>query len=189
MTLNATTKSCDYCGETIDFYATRCQYCGSLLKLSPHDSSNTQNVQDDGQKATDTDATEITGFYQTELMLEQPKEKEAGPADHIDEQHVHFTSSSNNGYSEYHAGSKAGVMSGKQQLGNGMKVFLTLLFSFVPGLGQIAGFITAIVLFSSENDDKRSFGRALIIASIAMFAIHFIIFFFLTIIFTAILYK
>lgn len=62
--------------------------------------------------------------------------------------------------------------SGKQPLSNGLKVFLTMLFTLLPGIGQIAGIITAIVFMSTDGDeDRRSFGVALLVASIVMFIV------------------
>ena len=44
---------------------------------------------------------------------------------------------------------------GKSPLSNGMKVFLTVLFTIIPGLGQIAGIITAIVFMNEDDDADR----------------------------------
>jgi len=56
-------------------------------------------------------------------------------------------------------------------LSNALKVFLTVLFTVIPGFGQLAGIITAIVFMGSEDDeDKRSFGVALLVACIVIFA-------------------
>jgi hypothetical protein len=53
-----------------------------------------------------------------------------------------------------------------------LKVFLTVLFTVLPGIGQLAGIITAIVFMSSEGDsDRRSFGVALLVASLIMFVL------------------
>lgn len=60
----------------------------------------------------------------------------------------------------------------KAPMGNGMKVFLTMIFTLLPGIGQLAGIITAIVLMSSNDDsDRRSFGSALLVANIVMFVL------------------
>lgn len=57
-------------------------------------------------------------------------------------------------------------------LSNAMKVFLTSLSNFIPGLGQLIGVIMAIVFMNSEGDtDKRSFGLALLVNSIIVFVI------------------
>lgn len=60
----------------------------------------------------------------------------------------------------------------KPSVSNAMKVFLTSLCNFVPGLGQLVGAIIAIVFVNSEGDeDKRSFGVALLVNSIIVFVI------------------
>lgn len=60
----------------------------------------------------------------------------------------------------------------KEPLSNGMKVFLTVLFTVLPGIGQLAGIIAAIVFMNSDGDsDRKSFGVALLVASLVMFVI------------------
>lgn len=57
------------------------------------------------------------------------------------------------------------------RLGNGMKVFLTVI-STIPWIGQLIGIISAIVFMNSEYDtDRKSFGLALLIASVVLFVI------------------
>lgn len=66
------------------------------------------------------------------------------------------------GYKEYQ----------RQPLGNGLKVFLTLVFALIPGLGQLAGIITAIVFMNTDDDpDRKSFGVAILVASLIMFVL------------------
>jgi len=60
----------------------------------------------------------------------------------------------------------------KRKLGNGMKVFLTVLCTIIPGIGQLAGVIIGIAFMAAEDDDdSRTFGTALMIASVIMFFI------------------
>lgn len=60
----------------------------------------------------------------------------------------------------------------KPPMSNGMKVFLTTICNLIPGIGQIAGVIIAIVLMNAEGDpDRKSFGLALLITSLIMFVI------------------
>ncbi|KNY24802.1 hypothetical protein [Pseudobacteroides cellulosolvens] len=57
-------------------------------------------------------------------------------------------------------------------LSNRTKVFLTTFSSFIPWLGQLVGIIAAIVYMNSEeDDDRRSFGRSLLVASLITFVI------------------
>lgn len=59
---------------------------------------------------------------------------------------------------------------GYTPLSNGLKVFLTALFIIIPGIGQLAGIITAIVFMNSEGDsDRKSFGVALLVLSLIIF--------------------
>lgn len=60
----------------------------------------------------------------------------------------------------------------KEPLSNGFKVFLTVLFTVVPGIGQLAGIIAAIIFMNSDGDsDRKSFGVALLVASLIMFVL------------------
>lgn len=57
-------------------------------------------------------------------------------------------------------------------LSNGMKVFITIISVTIPGLGQLAGIIIALLLMNTENDpDRRSFGTALLMASVIFFVV------------------
>ncbi|NLL05387.1 MAG: hypothetical protein GX270_06270 [Clostridiaceae bacterium] len=67
---------------------------------------------------------------------------------------------------------QAAGVSGKPSLTNAMKVFITTICNFVPGIGQLIGVIIAIVFMNNEDDtDKRSFGVALLVSSIVVFVL------------------
>ncbi len=60
-------------------------------------------------------------------------------------------------------------------MSNGLKVFLTVIASVIPGIGQLIGIICGIVFINlDDNRDKKSFGVALLIASIVMFVLNFL---------------
>ncbi len=59
----------------------------------------------------------------------------------------------------------------KEPLSNGLKVLLTVLFTILPGIGQLAGIITAIVFMNAEDKDRKSFGVALLVACLVMFVL------------------
>lgn len=61
---------------------------------------------------------------------------------------------------------------GSNPLSNGLKVLLTVVCTIIPGIGQLAGIIIAIALMDSEADsDRKSFGAALLAASLVMFVL------------------
>jgi hypothetical protein len=101
------------------------------------------------------DESELT-IMPVEETEQQPVTKESEIM-HVDKQ-VEVTPANINNY--------------KKPLSNGMKVFLSILFTVIPGIGQLAGIITAIVFMNTEDDaDRKSFGVALLIASIIMFVL------------------
>jgi len=60
----------------------------------------------------------------------------------------------------------------QKPLSNAMKVFITVLACIIPGFGQLIGIIVAVVFMSDEADsDRRSFGKALMIASLVIFVV------------------
>ena len=68
-------------------------------------------------------------------------------------------------------------MTGRRPLSNARKVALTVLSSLIPGFGQLAGVIIAIVFMNDEDDeDRKSFGTALMVSSIAVFIVVCVIY-------------
>lgn len=75
------------------------------------------------------------------------------------------------GRSPYQGGYQNRPAGDRSALSNGLKVFLTILFTMIPGIGQIAGIITAIVFMGSTDQDRKSFGVAILVASLIMFVV------------------
>ena len=140
-------KKCGFCGESIPANATRCPYCASILEL-PVDAG------------TDGPGQEGQNDFSTGSDQQYPADRQPGYQD------------PNTSNRPYYAEHRQSMMQngGKAPLGNGLKVFLTLLFALLPGIGQLAGIITAIVFMSSSDDsDRRSFGSALLVANLILF--------------------
>ncbi|HOJ80085.1 MAG TPA: hypothetical protein PLG72_04465 [Clostridiales bacterium] len=150
-------KKCGFCGESIPANATRCPYCASILEI-PVDDSYARA----GDGVTDDqglDQEQQNGFS-TGSDQQYPADRQPGYQD------------PNTSNRPYYAEHRQSMMQngGKAPLGNGLKVFLTLLFALLPGIGQLAGIITAIVFMSSSDDsDRRSFGSALLVANLILF--------------------
>ncbi len=67
---------------------------------------------------------------------------------------------------------------GASVLSNWTKVFLCALSVIIPGIGQLIGLISGLVMISNDNDsDKRSYGAALLTVSIIIFVIQLIFWF------------
>ncbi len=135
-----------YCQEAIPLGVGRCPYCGSILEVSADESDITIDVEE----AQDGDAgTEAVQNSQPSPGSESTTVGRPNPT------------------RQQRPGEPRRTSYG---LSNGMKVFLTVIFTIIPGFGQLAGIITAIVFMNSEDDDdKKSFGVAILVASLIMF--------------------
>lgn len=172
-------KECGFCKEVIPAGAGRCPYCGSVLKAAVDDDFTINTGKDLNGKQPQ--AKPVGGGE--EEFVQKPEQDPAAGQD--------ISGSINEGQSapaeteapygtqmgtgpqteqgyQYRYAPQPGY--GRPPLSNGMKVFLTVLFTLLPGIGQLAGIITAIVFMSSEGDgDRKSFGVALLISSVILF--------------------
>ncbi len=71
-----------------------------------------------------------------------------------------------------------------RSLSNWTKVFLCTLAVIIPGIGQIIGIISGIVMVSNDRDgDTRSYGAALLTASMVVFVFQLVFWFLLALAF------
>jgi len=168
---NNNQKKCGFCGENIPAGAGRCPYCGSILEVT-FDNSYRIEQPEEKPVSGDPDGQENTEQQQIgQNNVTNPVPPVGRPG-----QQSEYSTQMHNAYKPYNGGSYppnynygGGV---KQPLSNGMKVFLTVLFTVLPGVGQLAGIIAAIVFMNSDGDsDRKSFGVALLVASLVMFVI------------------
>lgn len=138
-------KRCNFCNEEIPAGSGRCPYCGSLLEV-----------------LVDEDAF---GASKVKPSEEAPGDMPAASAAPDTGAKVPAYNAPT-GFREYK----------RLPLGNGLKVFLTIIFTLIPGLGQLAGIITAIVFMNMDDDpDRKSFGVAILVASLVMFVLACIV--------------
>jgi hypothetical protein len=148
-------KKCGFCNESIPRGASRCPYCGSILEVTVDESFTDIGTEQQQQ--------DVAGSEPFTSQSEAPKDNPVGGHEPQARQQVQRP---------YYPGNYQPMQSnsGKAPLSNGLKVFLTVLFTILPGIGQLAGIITAIVFMSAEGDnDRKSFGVALLVASLVMF--------------------
>lgn len=171
-------KICSFCGESIPRSANRCPYCASILEVTVDDEFFSFDHEQDQNTAKSNDVPPGTG----ETRYGDPDSGQAWQSGYGTGSDQQGQAGGQFGYQNqgpdtggpYYPGYEQHVMhnNGKAPLGNGMKVFLTLVFALLPGIGQLAGIITAIAFMSSNDDsDRRSFGSALLVANIIMFVL------------------
>jgi hypothetical protein len=154
--LGSAWKKCDYCNEDIPADMRRCPYCGSLLRdVEPE--GKTHEPPDYAADNIESAAAGAENIFQNVSVSVSGSEPVAGMAD----MHGKMISQGT-------LVSKAA----KNRISNGMKVFITIICTVIPGLGQLAGVIAAIVFMNDQEDaDARSFGTALLISSVFFFII------------------
>lgn len=198
-------KYCRFCGERIELYRQRCPYCASLLGnihthgipsyYSPPEplrfgaSEETAGRSRQGESSDEVKSTSPDQIINPELSEQGANLQEKvhvksdtnpgpQPPDRNDLQterqcpsaEVHIQHDGPTSYFTSETNSKP--------LSNGIKVLLTVLCSVIPMLGQAAGIVAALALMiSHEDEDRRSFGRALLTASLILFVIWGAIFF------------
>ncbi len=176
---NENTKKCGFCGMDVPAEAGRCQYCGSLLEQRA-DRNIFTDPPDTEVKSGEDDETlssEANGDLDGYKAHDEPKQ------DFRPVFEAKFTSGEGSGYRQDYG--RPSEERGKGPLSNGLKVFLTILFTVIPGIGQLAGIITAIVFMNADDDaDRKSFGVALLVACVVMFVLSCIGCFLLTLVFS-----
>lgn len=155
-------KKCGFCGETIPTGAGRCPYCGSILevtfdnsyRITPPEEANVSNIED----AKPENAEQV---QDNQLKVEQNAE--------VNNDTIKDNKPFNGGgyVPDRRYGNEI-----RSPLSNGIKVLLTVIFTLIPGIGQLAGIITAIVFMNAEGDnDRKSFGVALLVVCLVMFVL------------------
>lgn len=173
--------ACSYCKEIIQVGSRRCPYCGSLVRQSEQVASVSPRA--DEIKVENFSSSEPTVDVENERenytkvlvdsqTLVQPQEPENTlPLREFSQDAVKInTQRPLNPAPSFNSATLKGVKS-KNSLSNGIKVFITVVTTTIPCLGQLVGVILAVLFLNSEEEDKRSFGTALLIASLVFFVI------------------
>lgn len=178
-----TYSKCKYCNEPVGKYEARCKYCASLLdweeaqseqassKESPEDSINDaeSNGLVRGQDFVLVDYTSPVG----DKSINQNDEP-------YETNEVHKITDDNlrNKYSSHENifVKNRTFISRKKPLSNTAKVWIAVICSIFPFVGQISGIIISINYINSNDADRRAYGSALLIPNMIIFVFNMFIF-------------
>ena len=169
-------KICSFCGEVINPFQKRCPYCGSLLtKMTEKDTLGAEIKETCSNNVEETITEKGDDLVFGNSHEEGHSDRELlGLDDSLESNDTNLpnpvvidTDSDN----------------AVHHMGNKMKVFLATIFAIIPGIGQIAGLITAIIFMNSRSGDKKSYGKALFTACIIVFILTTMFYFLLGTIF------
>jgi hypothetical protein len=179
--INENNKICRTCSELSPVEFEKCQYCGSELKDLVEDMNSDLDLKITiGRKTAEKEVEEINSpeilrYVNNEIHIDETDEK---PVSSIIEDQVQFNDIF--GFkttNEIPERTKKAVKELKEDsISNNRKVLLTIICSIIPGFGQLFCLILSIGFMNSEeNDDRKSFGNALFVASLVMFVITCIV--------------
>lgn len=189
------TKKCNFCGEDVEAGSSRCHHCGSLLDantesfevkseetVEPLDSGNRQ-----GEEISSGEASEQKRIETPDSTVNQVEEERRPDNNGFGPVQGPRGMNGNAGYQREMPGQQFAYrpnpnaygttpMQSRNPLSNGLKVLLTVVTTVVPGLGQLAGLVIAIIFMNTPETvydyaDRRSFGLALLISCIVIFVL------------------
>lgn len=147
-------KNCEFCGEEIHVNSRRCPFCAGVQKKMPSVNDGLNALIPD---RPDNQLQEINSEKLDRQSESNEKKKQKYELD------IRYTGPGINNYGERQT---------DVALSNRFKVFLSVFSSMIPGVGQIIGIISAIIFLSNEQDeDRKSFGKALLTASLVTFVV------------------
>ncbi|TYQ12938.1 UNVERIFIED_CONTAM: hypothetical protein Cloal_3979 [Acetivibrio alkalicellulosi] len=187
--INSDKKICSFCGEEVSIDYKRCPYCGSLAQLENGNKyeniEDTRNIQprNEGEYIikSSIDENGIERIHNSNVLIEGTKEDDSvfkeQNAEKLQNNEIIKKDSTKKIVS--HKNSMSKEQTHKGSLSNIKKVFLTAICTLIPGIGQLAGVIVAIIYMNIEDDsDRNTFGFALLISSLTTFIIVGIGFYF-----------
>lgn len=163
---NNSLKKCMFCGESIPSGAGRCAYCGSILEVTVTQFDQPDETQTEMIHQENVETQHISE-NQGDAKPENTDTAQGQGTESHTQQQPYRPIQGNVGPNRYYNQPTGDGNS----LSNGMKVFLTILFTVIPGIGQVAGIITAIVFMSSADKDRKSFGVAILVSSLIIFVL------------------
>lgn len=157
-------KICSFCREEVSVELRRCPYCGSLLGLEKKDLG-----VGDGSNQNNNSGVNVAQMYVEQnddgtIVIKECEEISTGEKPVDNENLIEANLSKSRALPQYMPSRTV-----NNKLSNGMKVFLTILSTIIPGLGQLIGIIISVIFLNSEDPDRNSFGVALMVSSLLFF--------------------
>ena len=139
---------CRECGKIIEDDQKYCPYCGKEVNdiFNNIDNQNTKIETMEEEESTITGRSEEESVVETKLLEETPylSENKIGTNQNL-------------------------VEVNRQPLSNWIKVTLSILVPALPGIGALIGIIAAIIFMTKEDEDRKTFGYALLTYSVIFF--------------------
>lgn len=144
-------KKCEHCGEKLHIRTRKCPFCNSIV---PEDAPVV--ADDEGINIKEQEGRQ-------EIVMDKDKEtRETIIEDDIEKEDIKDY--------VYKAEVRHSIEYTKP-MSNALKVFITA-FATLPVFGQVLGGFFGVFYLTYEDNDRKSFGKALIVLSIIMFLLY-----------------
>lgn len=168
---NLNSKKCITCNELSPADFNKCQYCGSELIELPDNIYSDMNLKISIGRIDENEPRTKDSFQEDgprTYMEEEADQVETVMEDEQMKFNDIFGFKSDNHVIKEEPKTK--------NISNRKKVFLTIICSIIPGLGQLFCLILSLSYINTEdNEDIKSFGQALFVAALVMFVFSCII--------------
>jgi hypothetical protein len=144
-------KKCEHCGEKLHVRTRKCPFCNSIVPedapvITDDEEINTKEQKDSEKIVTDKDSETKETIIGNIMDQEDIK-------DYVYKAEVRHSL-------EY-----------TKPMSNALKVFITA-FATLPVFGQVIGAFFGVLFLTYEDNDRKSFGKSLIVLSIIMFLFY-----------------
>ncbi|MBE5812275.1 MAG: hypothetical protein E7314_01295 [Clostridiales bacterium] len=159
-------KICENCGAKLHSRTLKCPECNTLLTDASQIVNDTTNIENTNTETINQTLGENIDvkISDTESIIEQNPEN-------ISQEDTKKSSPENVKDYVYKAEVRHSLEY-TNQLSNSLKVFLTAL-STIPLFGQFIGTFFGIFFLTYDDNDRKTFGKALLILSIIIFIFYF----------------
>ncbi|MBM7686405.1 MAG: hypothetical protein PWP07_1678 [Epulopiscium sp.] len=153
---------CRECGKIIEDGQKECPYCGTevndTINIENHIEDHIENRNVEVKSEKDEEEPIIKIISDEPIIKTTPEEEPTIKTKHFEE---------SPSVTENKFGSNQKIPEkNTQPLNNWIKVTLSVLISALPGIGSLIGIIAAIIFMTKEDEDRKTFGYALLTYSI-----------------------
>ena len=159
-------KKCEHCGEQIHIRSKKCPFCNEIVAEIPEqveeeivESKN--NIEETEANQVETSETEAKEKTSEEFLDEFKKNSEL-------KENVNFAVGNSEPKDYVYKAEVRHSIEYVEPMSNWFKVFISALCTF-PIFGQLIGSFLGVYYVTNEDNDRKSFGKALIVLSIVMF--------------------
>lgn len=162
-------KKCEHCGEQIHIRSKKCPFCNEVVAEVPVEvEENVQthdNIETDGNTETKVNEQEEVNEISTEGAFDEFKKNSEL------KENINFAVGNGEPKDYVYKAEVRHSIEYVKPMSNWFKVFISAFCTF-PIIGQLIGSFLGVYYVTNEDNDRKGFGKALIVLSVVMFLVY-----------------